>query len=257
MAAGVARTAARPRSRPAATAFAATALAFVATPLVPRGRRRLLSSAVVAGLASTTAALAVRRWGRASTATAAAVVAGATTAVEVIGSRTGIPFGRYAYTGALRPSLAGVPAVVPLAWFAMALPAREVGRASGWGSVAGGALALVAWDVFLDPQMVAEGYWTWARRGRYRGIPASNFLGWALTAAGLMVVLDRLLPAGAGAAAGAGPAPERALAGLYLFVAVMETIGFAVFFGDPVVAVAGGLAMAAPIAAGWWRQRRG
>jgi hypothetical protein len=36
------------------------------------------------------------------------------------------------------------------------------------------AAALTAWDLFLDPQMVGEGYWTWERRGRYRDIPLSN-----------------------------------------------------------------------------------
>ena len=58
---------------------------------------------------------------------------------------------------------------VPLAWFGMALPAREVAHAVlGHGRRAGrrivlGAAALTAWDLFLDPQMVGEGYWTWTR----------------------------------------------------------------------------------------------
>ena len=84
--------------------------------------------------------------------------------------------------GALRPTAAGVPALVPAAWFAMALPAREVGprgarrrRSSPGRRVLLGAAALTAWDLFLDPQMVAEGYWRWHRPGRYRGIPLTNY----------------------------------------------------------------------------------
>ena len=41
--------------------------------------------------------------------------------------------------------------------------------------------ALTAWDVFLDPRMVREGYWTWPGGGRYEGVPASNFAGWFVT----------------------------------------------------------------------------
>ena len=52
--------------------------------------------------------------------------------------------------------------------------------------IALGSAALTAWDLFLDPQMVGEGYWVWARRGLYRGIPLGNFVGWFLTGLGVM-----------------------------------------------------------------------
>ena len=57
-----------------------------------------------------------------------------------------------------------------------------------------GAVALTAWDLFLDPQMTAERYWRWERPGSYRGIPLSNYAGWLVTSAGMMVALERLLP---------------------------------------------------------------
>ena len=131
-----------------------------------------------------------------------------------------------------------MPAVVPLAWFAMALPAREVAHAilgpqSGRASRAVvGSAALVAWDLFLDPQMVGEGYWEWARAGRYRGIPLSNFVGWFVTGIGVMAALEVLLPP--------GPDADTALVGEYAYVATMETLGFAAFFRDRVVAAVGG-----------------
>ena len=226
----------------AATAGVITTAAMIATPLVPKGgaARRALSSVVVGGLAATTKANATRRWG-ARRAGLAAVAVGATTAVvERTGTRTGLPFGRYQYTGVLRPEIGGVPAIVPLAWFAMAVPAREAAhaalgaRSSGPSRVVLGAVALTAWDLFLDPQMVGEGYWAWARNGAYRGIPATNFVGWFVTGLGVMVILERTLPVGV---------PSAALVGEYGLMAAMETVGFAKYFHDPLVAVVGGVTM--------------
>ncbi len=158
----------------AATAGLVTTAAMIATPLLPRGggARRALSSVVVVGLAATTTANAARRWGFARTGVAAVAVGVSTAVVERVGTQTGVPFGRYQYSGDLRPQIAGVPAIVPLAWLAMALPAREAAhsalgaRSSAPGRVLVGAAALTAWDLFLDPQMVGEGYWRWTKRGR-------------------------------------------------------------------------------------------
>jgi uncharacterized membrane protein len=58
-----------------------------------------------------------------------------------------------------------------------------------WATVLVGAAALTAWDLFLDPQMVEEGYWTWPGGGPYRDIPLSNYAGWFATAAVVMVLL--------------------------------------------------------------------
>ena len=109
--------------------------------------------------------------------------------------------------------------------------------------IALGAAALTAWDLFLDPQMVGEGYWTWARRGVYRGIPLTNYLGWFVTGLGVMALLDAVLPPADDAADADG-----ALVGEYAYMGVMETVGFARYFRDPVVAIVGGLGML-PIAA--------
>ncbi len=223
-----------------------TVAAMIATPLLPQGgrARRILSTVVVVGSFTTTTANAVRRWGTTRAAGAAAVTAGATTVVERIGTRTGLPFGRYVYTGALQPQVAGVPAIVPLAWFAMGLPAREAAhaalgpRSNPATRIALGSAALTAWDLFLDPQMVGEGYWVWARRGVYRGIPLGNFVGWFVTGIGVMAALELLLPPSE-----RGADADGALVGEYTFMGVMETIGFARFFRDPTVAIVGGLGM--------------
>jgi hypothetical protein len=66
-----------------------------------------------------------------------------------------------------------------------------------------------------------------------------------------MAALEALLPPTAAMA-------DAALVGEYGWMAVMQTLGFAAFFGDPTVAVVGGAAMLPPAAvalAQVWRDR--
>ena len=227
-------------------ASAVTVAGMIATPLRPQGgrARRVLSSVVVVGSLVSTTANAARRWGRGRAGAAAAATAIGTTVVERVGTSTGFPFGRYGYTAALRPQVAHVPAIVPLAWFAVGVPARETahaalgGRSTPMTRIVLGSAALTAWDLFLDPQMVGEGYWRWAKRGIYRGIPLTNYVGWFVTGLGVMALLEAALPP----ADHPGDA-DGALVGEYAYMGVMETIGFARYFRDPVVAIVGGLGM--------------
>jgi uncharacterized membrane protein len=243
-----ARVTARPIDRLAAAGAALTLLGMIATPLAKQrgSTRRTLATAVVSCFAATTGLRSARVWGTKSTMVALATIATGTGVVEHIGTTSGVPFGAYSYTGRLKPAIGGVPAIVPLAWFASAIPAREAAHAAlGSGStplrrVVLGAGALAAWDLFLDPQMVGEGFWTWDRRGRYRGIPSSNFVGWFLTGLVLMACLERILPPHDEA--------DAVLAGEYAGLGVMQTIGFAAFFRDRLVAAMGGSAML-PVAA--------
>jgi uncharacterized membrane protein len=247
---GRARGSTRWADRVAAAASVVTLAGMIATPLMRRGERgrRIASTLVVGGLWTTTTAVSARRWGATRAGVAAAAVGVTTAVVERVGTRTGLPFGRYRYSSALRPQVAGVPALVPLAWFAMAVPAREAAhRALRHHSdlprrLAVGSAALTAWDLFLDPQMVGEGYWQWQRRGRYRGIPLTNYLGWLLTGCGVMAMLEVLLPTPRGDDEDDGVA-AGALVAEYAVMATMETLGFAAFFKDRLVAAVGGAAM--------------
>ncbi|HUF97909.1 MAG TPA: carotenoid biosynthesis protein [Ilumatobacter sp.] len=226
---------------------AVTAGAMVATPFAATGgrARRLLTPATVVGLAATTMGSSAARWGGRRAAVAVVATTTVTHAVERLGVRTAFPFGRYAYRPTLQPQIGGVPAVVPLAWLAMAVPAREVAHAALAGNstparrIVGGAFALTAWDLFLDPQMTHEGYWAWSGRGRYRGIPATNFLGWLVTGIVVMTFLEVALPAGDTSAA---------LVAQYAAVGGMESAAFATFFDDRLVATVGSAAML-PLAA--------
>ncbi len=107
--------------------------------------------------------------------------------MEYLGSRTGFLFGAYTYTELLGPKMWGyVPLLIPLAWFMMLYPSWCI---AGWlardkpARVAVAALAMTAWDLSLDPRMVADGAWVWHDGGAYFGIPLTNFVGWLVTAA--------------------------------------------------------------------------
>jgi len=107
-------------------------------------------------------------------------------------------------------------------------------------------VALTAWDVMLDPQMVDEGYWVWDGGGPWRDVPLSNYAGWLVASVGVMAALDRLLPP-----TGTRARPDDRLLVLYTWWAVMQTLGFVAFFGDPLVGVAGGLSMGLLAALAW------
>ena len=226
--------------------FAVMALAQIAIPLTDHDPTiEWVSSVVVVAFAATTFALAAAHWGLRRAVMAVALVAVLTFVVEAAGTRTGFPFGEYDYTGALQPTVAGVPVIVPLAWFAMGVPALEVGHRilpSRAGAVVVGGAALTAWDLFLDPQMVDAGYWTWEVDGAYNGIPLSNFAGWLAVGVVVLAAVDRLRP---------DVAPDPAGLLLYTWWAVMNTIGFAVFFGEPLVALVGGIGMGAITIVAW------
>ncbi|XVQ82858.1 carotenoid biosynthesis protein [Microbispora siamensis] len=246
-------------------ALAAMVAAQIATGLRPQELR--LTTAVVVLLAVSALAFAAAAYTprRAAGAFAAAVAAGY--AAEWIGTRTGLPFGDYRYTDALWPRPGGVPLIVALAWGGMGLAAHAVARRVAprgpLAPILAGALALAAWDLFLDPQMLRLGLWVWAEPGPYRGVPLTNFAGWLLVSVLVMVVLDRLTGrAAAGRPASGGRGGQAAgttgLVVLYTVMAVMETVGFAVVFRppDPFVAAAGGLAMGAFVLLAWGRAWR-
>lgn len=117
---------------------------------------------------------------------------------------------------------------------------------------------MTAWDLFLDPQMVSEGYWAWARRGWYRGIPLSNFVGWFATGLAIMSLFEIALPVRArDEAAGAEVGGDGRLVGQYGYMSFMQTLGYARFFRDPVVAAVGGVAMVPLATAAITRSVRG
>ncbi|SCL18261.1 putative membrane protein [Micromonospora pallida] len=240
-------------------------LAQIGYPLTDGGTRAALTVAtVVLGyLLSVGHALLTR--GVRTAVTLVAVATGGGFAVEALGVATGFPFGGYHYSGALGPKLAGVPLVIPLAWTWMAWPAWLAATRlvrPGVRRIALAAVGLATWDLFLDPQMVAEGYWRWRDASPalpgLPGVPVTNYLGWLLFGLLVMTLLRPL----AGAAAGrTGPADQPMYA-LYLWTYGSSVLAHAVFLGLPASAAwgAAGMAVAAvplavTLARGQRRQR--
>ena len=105
---------------------------------------------------------------------------------EYLGSAHGLIFGEYDYTDLLGPRAFGVPVLIPAAWFMMLYPSWEIAGVLAPKHRTARALiaaaAMTAWDLSLDPRMVADGAWIWPTGGVYFGIPLSNFAGWFVTA---------------------------------------------------------------------------
>ena len=220
---------------------ALTVLLQIAYPLVSGQPRNTLTVITVVAffVASVTHALVHRgpRW----TAFFVLVTTGTGLLAESLGTSTGFPFGSYDYAGSLGWKLLSVPVVIPLAWAMMAYPCLLVGQrlaSTPVGAAVVGGYALASWDLFLDPQMVEAGHWTWsdvqASLPGSPDIPISNYLGWVLVAV-LMVAVLQLLPR--------KDADDRVPAALFLWTYASSVLANAVFFGRPAVALLGGIGM--------------
>jgi putative membrane protein len=164
--------------------------------------------------------------------------------VEQIGVKTTWPFGSYEYSPSLGYQIYGIPLVVPFAWVMMAHPIFLAARriAPSWVFLFGG-FGLMAWDLFLDPQMVSAGRWSWEITGStvpfQPEIPLSNAFGWMLTGMGLMALLHLLLPSQRRSVGPSRAVPEFFLAWSWISAIVANLF----FFDRPGVALIGGFAM--------------
>ncbi|HVN11915.1 MAG TPA: carotenoid biosynthesis protein [Kineosporiaceae bacterium] len=229
--------------------------AQVTYPLLGGGALR--AATVIAVIAFTTAVTAhAAAWFGSRAALAVLTgAAGLGLAAEAVGVATGWPFGRYAYTDTLGPRVLGVPLVVPLAWTMMAYPALVAARrlvpGVGWSGLRRaatvalvGGVTLAAWDLFLDPQMVAAGHWVWADPSPslpgVPTVPLGNTAGWLLVGIVMTALLDRLLDRRAAIPVAAELLPAALLAWTWLG----SMLANLAFFGHPQVAALGGVTTA-------------
>ncbi|MFD1646480.1 bisanhydrobacterioruberin hydratase [Haloarchaeobius litoreus] len=122
--------------------------------------------------------------------------------IELVGIRTGWPYGYFEYEVPLGPMLFGeVPVALPVFFFPLVLNAYLL-MLLLLGSRARSRVvrllvtiaAVVAIDLVLDPGAVAVDFWEYAAHpdgvGGYYGVPASNYLGWVLSATVAVVAFD-------------------------------------------------------------------
>jgi uncharacterized membrane protein len=222
-------------------------------------RARLVLVTVVLGYAASVLHAAATRGWRVAVRLVLITTAGGF-AVEALGVGTGFPFGRYEYGPALGPRPAGVSWVIALAWTWMAWPAwlaaaRLARRRAGRVAVA--ALGLATWDLFLDPQMVADGYWRWRDPSptlpAVPGVPVTNYVGWLAVSVVLMTTLAGTIPV----------RPSRSdtpMLAMYLWTYAASVVAHALFLGLPGSALWGAMGMgliAAPLALRLGRSVRG
>ncbi|WP_405183181.1 carotenoid biosynthesis protein [Nocardia sp. NBC_01377] len=215
-------------------------------------RDRVTVAVVLLAAAGALSHAAVTR-GRRFAAGTLVIVSGVGLLAEAVGTTTGVPFGCYEYAvGRIGPELWSVPLIVPLAWVGGLYPVWVVAgmlsrRAVSWIGLT--AVGAVGWDLFLDPQMVADGQWSWCSSESglpgLAHIPVTNYLGWfavGLVMAALLWWWDGV------AARTAVPAPmwndTTALpVAVFLWTWLGSILAHAVFLGLPTSAGYGAVGM--------------
>ncbi|MFN2495189.1 MAG: carotenoid biosynthesis protein [Pseudonocardiaceae bacterium] len=214
--------------------------AQICYPLAEGTGRDLVTAAVVLLLAGACVSHATATRGAWWAAGLVLVTTGGGLFAESVGTATGFPFGSYTYTtdGALGPEAGSVPLLIGPAWTCGAYPAwcaaqAVAGRRPGAGTVLAAAWSLASWDLYLDPQMVADGRWVWTDPSpALPGVPAvplSNYAGWLLMAlllCGALHRLDRALGA-------PRPAHEGLPLALFCWTWLGSAVAHAVFLGLP------------------------
>jgi len=121
------------------------------------------------------------------------------TVIEQIGVRTGWPFGDHSFDPSLGAKIYSVPLVIPFLWVMLAHPILIASRrvTEHWAFIYGGAI-MMAWHLFVDPQMSFAHGVTWTFTGGHvpfeSEIPLSNPAGWLFTGMVLIAILHFTLP---------------------------------------------------------------
>jgi putative membrane protein len=192
-----------------------------------------------------------------------ALVFGVSLLFESVGVATGLIYGPYHYTNKLGLLFLGlVPILIPVAWFMMSYPSFVIADwlvPAGWkrwprllAVAAVGGLAMTAWDLVMDPVMVAGGHWVWDTDGAYFGIPLQNYLGWWLTVFTTFALYLLI--------SGKAEKPVEArfdrLAVTSYLVTALGIVAVSLVSGAGALALIGFFAMMPWVAAGWLRMNK-
>ena len=92
-------------------------------------------------------------------------------------------------------------------------------------------VGMVGWDLYLDPQMVSDGQWSWCNGGGLPGIeqiPLTNYLGWIVVATLMAVALDLLDRTGP-----VQPGTDTVPLVLFVWTWLGSALAHSVFLGAP------------------------
>ncbi len=96
---------------------------------------------------------------------------------ELVGTKTGFPFGDYYYGRALGPAIAKVPVVIGINWFLMAMASAYLVKKIFDNRILQtlfAAVLMVFLDFWIEPVAQLLDYWQW--ESPY--VPLMNYLGW-------------------------------------------------------------------------------
>jgi putative membrane protein len=118
-------------------------------------------------------------------------------AVEILGARTGFPFGDYAYTGRFGPQIFGdLPLAIPLAWWVIVYSCWYLLRLAAGGAkpllyCGVAAILAVCIDGVIEPvAWLIRGYWLWQDGAFWYEVPLSNFIAWFWLALLLIILVE-------------------------------------------------------------------
>lgn len=113
--------------------------------------------------------------------------------IEFVGLQTGWPYGDFEYLVSLGPMVQGVPVGLPVFFIPLVVNSYLLVNLFDFERVwerfllTLGVILLV--DLVLDPAAVALGIWSYPE-GFFYGVPLSNFLGWIISGAVAVIVLE-------------------------------------------------------------------
>jgi len=238
-----------PTNRVLATSYFAagvTVLVQILWAITSSGLRDAMTIAGVLAFATASALHAYAAFGRDFLIKFLSIALLSTLVIEVIGVATGFPFGTYEYDPErLGLSALGVPLLIPFAWFMMLYPSWLISRdlfKSRFFAIPTAALLMSTWDLYLDPQMVNEGYWTWFIDGNAtKTIPLTNFFGWFVSTAIIFTLLSLFLKPTQSEVS--NTTPYALVYWVWLGSFLVNIVPVSPFFNQPTVAITGFVGM--------------
>lgn len=112
--------------------------------------------------------------------------------LEVAGVNTGLIFGEYAYGKTLGVKLWNTPLMIGVNWLLLIYSAWVLTgfiTSSRWLRYILGGLAMVAYDIVLEPAAIRLDMWTWAGVA----VPIQNYVSWFVFSVILLFVFDRMM----------------------------------------------------------------